>query len=44
MMSVVILRPSETATSVPGSFLYFEKVEKGPWERVWLNSADAIKE
>ena len=22
-------------TSFPGSFLYFEKVEKGPWERGW---------
>ena len=28
-------KSSVSSTSFPGSFLYFEKVEKGPWERGW---------
>ena len=32
------------STSFPGSFLYFEKVEKGPWERGGSGiSTDVIK-
>ena len=34
-VSITCYEACELSTSFPGSFLYFEKVERGPWERGW---------